>query len=159
MTELISEKAIKNRNCVCIKYQPIFILLILIIVTLLGWCMLVLPSIDIKVDIKYLVIAGVSFLFIETVTRLVIFRIMRIKSNDDFSQMHKFIVTEYRNVNKNILSKIFLIPNAVYCLLLIIPTVAMQNDIKLIFYWTFTLSVCLFVFNILRVLKIESVKE
>ena len=76
--------------------------------------MLVLPSINIKDVIKYLLIAGVSFLFIESVTRLVIFRVFSIKSNDDFSQMPKFIVTKYRNVNKNILSKIFLIPNAVY---------------------------------------------
>lgn len=149
----------KNQNSVCIKYQPIFILLILIIESMLGWCMLVLPSINIKDVIKYLLIAGVSFLFIESVTRLVIFRVFSIKSNDDFSQMPKFIVTKYRNVNKNILSKIFLIPNAVYCLLLVIPTLALKNDIKLIFYWTFTLSVCIFVFNILRVLKIESVKE
>ncbi|MBR5603317.1 MAG: hypothetical protein IKW51_03790 [Bacteroidales bacterium] len=149
----------KNQNSVCIKYQPMFILLILIIESMLGWCMLVLPSINIKDVIKYLLIAGVSFLFIESVTRLVIFRVFSIKSNDDFSQMPKFIVTKYRNVNKNILSKIFLIPNAVYCLLLVIPTLALKNDIKLIFYWTFTLSVCIFVFNILRVLKIESVKE
>ena len=149
----------KNQNSVCIKYQPMFILLILIIESMLGWCMLVLPSINIKDVIKYLLIAGVSFLFIESVTRLVIFRFFSIKSNDDFSQMPKFIVTKYRNVNKNILSKIFLIPNAVYCLLLVIPTLALKNDIKLIFYWTFTLSVCIFVFNILRVLKIESVKE
>ena len=106
-----------------------------------------------------MVIAGVSFLLIEGVIRLVIFKILRIKSKDDFSQLPKFIVTEYINVNKNILSKIFLIPNIVYCLLLVIPTIALQNDIKLIFYWTFTLSVCLFVFNILRVLKIESVKD
>lgn len=149
----------KNQNSVCIKYQPMFILLILIIESMLGWCMLVLPSINIKDVIKYLLIAGVSFLFIESITRLVIFRVFSIKSNDDFSQMPKFIVTKYRNVNKNILSKIFLIPNAVYCLLLVIPTLALKNDIKLIFYWTFTLSVCIFVFNILRVLKIESVKE
>lgn len=149
----------ENQNSVCIKYQPIFILLILIIETMIGWCMLVLPSINIIDVIKYLVIAGVLFLFIECITRLVIFKIFRIKSNDDFSQMPKFIVTKYTNVNKKILSKIFLIPNVVYCLLLIIPTVALQNDIKLIFYWTFTLSVCLFIFNILRVLKIESVKE
>ena len=103
----------KNQNSVCIKYQPMFILLILIIESMLGWCMLVLPSINIKDVIKYLLIAGVSFLFIESVTRLVIFRVFSIKSNDDFSQMPKFIVTKYRNVNKNILSKIFLIPNAV----------------------------------------------
>ena len=106
-----------------------------------------------------MVIAGASFLLIEGVIRLVIFKILRIKSKDDFSQLPKFIVTEYINVNKNTLSKILLIPNIVYCLLLVIPTIALQNDIKLIFYWTFTLSVCLFVFNILRVLKIESVKD
>lgn len=146
-------------NCIRIKYNIAFILFVLIIVTILGWCMLVLPSINIGDDIRYLVIAGVSFLLIEGVIRLVIFKIFKIKSKDDFSQLPKFIVTEYRNVNKNILIKIFLIPNVVYCLLLVIPTIALQNDIKLIFYWTFTLSVCLFVFNILRVLKIESVKD
>ena len=146
-------------NCIRIKYNIAFILFVLIIVAILGWCMLVLPSINIGDDIRYLVIAGVSFLLIEGVIRLVIFKILRIKSKDDFSQMPKFIVTEYINVNKNILSKILLIPNIVYCLLLVIPTIALQNDIKLIFYWTFTLSVCLFVFNILRVLKIESVKD
>lgn len=146
-------------NCIRIKYNIAFILFVLIIVAILGWCMLVLPSINIGDDIRYLVIAGASFLLIEGVIRLVIFKILRIKSKDDFSQLPKFIVTEYINVNKNILSKIFLIPNIVYCLLLVIPTIALQNDIKLIFYWTFTLSVCLFVFNILRVLKIESVKD
>ena len=146
-------------NCIRIKYNIAFILFVLIIVAILGWCMLVLPSINIGDDIRYLVIAGVSFLLIEGVIRLVIFKILRIKSKDDFSQVPKFIVTEYINVNKNILSKILLIPNIVYCLLLVIPTIALQNDIKLIFYWTFTLSVCLFVFNILRVLKIESVKD
>ena len=146
-------------NCIRIKYNIAFILFVLIIVAILGWCMLVLPSINIGDDIRYLVIAGVSFLLIEGVIRLVIFKILRIKSKDDFSQMPKFIVTEYINVNKNILSKILLIPNIVYCLLLVIPTIALQNEIKLIFYWTFTLSVCLFVFNILRVLKIESVKD
>lgn len=146
-------------NCIRIKYNIAFILFVLIIVAILGWCMLVLPSINISDDIRYMVIAGVSFLLIEGVIRLVIFKILRIKSKDDFSQLPKFIVTEYINVNKNILSKIFLIPNIVYCLLLVIPTIALQNDIKLIFYWTFTLSVCLFVFNILRVLKIESVKD
>ncbi len=146
-------------NCIRIKYNIAFILFVLIIVAILGWCMLVLPSINIGDDIRYLVIAGVSFLLIEGVIRMVIFKILRIKSKDDFSQMPKFIVTEYINVNKNILSKILLIPNIVYCLLLVIPTITLQNDIKLIFYWTFTLSVCLFVFNILRVLKIESVKD
>ena len=146
-------------NCIRIKYNIAFILFVLIIVAILGWCMLVLPSMNIGDDIRYLVIAGVSFLLIEGVIRLVIFKILRIKSKDDFSQVPKFIVTEYINVNKNILSKILLIPNIVYCLLLVIPTIALQNDIKLIFYWTFTLSVCLFVFNILRVLKIESVKD
>ena len=146
-------------NCIRIKYNIAFILFVLIIVAILGWCMLVLPSINVGDDIRYLVIAGVSFLLIEGVIRLVIFKILRIKSKDDFSQLPKFIVTEYINVNKNILSKILLIPNIVYCLLLVIPTIALQNDIKLIFYWTFTLSVCLFVFNILRVLKIESVKD
>ena len=146
-------------NCIRIKYNIAFILFVLIIVAILGWCMLVLPSINIGDDIRYLVIAGVSFLLIEGVIRLVIFKILRIKSKDDFSQLPKFIVTEYINVNKNILSKILLIPNIVYCLLLVIPTIALQNDIKLIFYWTFTLSFCLFVFNILRVLKIESVKD
>lgn len=146
-------------NCIRIKYNIAFILFVLIIVAILGWCMLVLPSINIGYDIRYLVIAGVSFLLIEGVIRLVIFKILRIKSKDDFSQLPKFIVTEYINVNKNILSKILLIPNIVYCLLLVIPTITLQNDIKLIFYWTFTLSVCLFVFNILRVLKIESVKD
>ena len=146
-------------NCIRIKYNIAFILFVLIIVAILGWCMLVLPSINIGDDIRYMVIAGVSFLLIEGVIRLVIFKILRIKSKDDFSQLPKFIVTEYINVNKNILSKILLIPNIVYCLLLVIPTIALQNDIKLIFYWTFTLSVCLFVFNILRVLKIESVKD
>lgn len=146
-------------NCIRIKYNIAFILFVLIIVAILGWCMLVLPSINIGDDIRYLLIAGVSFLLIEGVIRLVIFKILRIKSKDDFSQLPKFIVTEYINVNKNTLSKIFLIPNIVYCLLLVIPTIALQNDIKLIFYWTFTLSVCLFVFNILRVLKIESVKD
>ena len=122
--------------------------------------MLVLPSMDISYDVKKTAIAGVAFLLLDGVTRLVIFRILGIKSKDDFSKMPKFIVTEYKNVNKGNLSKIFLIPNAVYSLLLIIPTIALRNnDVKYIFYWTFTFSVCLFVFNILRVLKIESVKE
>ena len=116
MSELISEQSKvcnAGKNCVCIKYQPIFILLILIIATLIGWCMLVLPSINISYDKKVLAIAGVSFLIIESITRLIILKLKRIKSKDDFSQMPKFIVTEYKNVNKNILSKIFLIPNTV----------------------------------------------
>ena len=92
-------------NCIRIKYNIAFILFVLIIVAILGWCMLVLPSINIGDDIRYLVIAGVSFLLIEGVIRLVIFKILRIKSKDDFSQLPKFIVTEYINVNKNILSK------------------------------------------------------
>ena len=153
MSELIPTKHLQIR----FKFHDVLILLVA--AALIGWCMLVLPSINIGDDIRYLVIAGVSFLLIEGVIRMVIFKILRIKSKDDFSQLPKFIVTEYINVNKNILSKILLIPNIVYCLLLVIPTIALQNDIKLIFYWTFTLSVCLFVFNILRVLKIESVKD
>ena len=107
-------------NCIRIKYNIAFILFVLIIVAILGWCMLVLPSMNIGDDIRYLVIAGVSFLLIEGVIRLVIFKILRIKSKDDFSQVPKFIVTEYINVNKNILSKILLIPNIVYCLLLVV---------------------------------------
>lgn len=154
MSELIPTKHLQIR----FKFHDVLILLVAAV--LIGWCMLVLPSMDISYDVKKTAIAGVAFLFIEGVTRLVIFRILRIKSKDDFSKMPKFIVTEYRNVNKGTLSKIFLIPNAVYCLLLIIPTIALRNnDVKYIFYWTFTFSVCLFVFNILRVFKIESVKE
>ena len=154
MSELIPTKHLQIR----FKFHDVLILLVA--AALIGWCMLVLPSMDISYDVKKTAIAGVAFLLLDGVTRLVIFRILGIKSKDDFSKMPKFIVTEYKNVNKGNLSKIFLIPNAVYCLLLIIPTIALRNnDVKYIFYWTFTFSVCLFVFNILRVLKIESVKE
>ncbi len=153
MSELIPTKHLQIR----FKFHDVLILLVA--AALIGWCMLVLPSINISYDIKKSAIAGVAFLFIEGVTRLVIFRILRIKSKDDFSKMPKFIVTEYRNVNKNILSKIFLIPNAVYCLLLLVLTLTLQSDFKSLFYWIFTLSVCYLIFNIFRVLKIESVKE
>ena len=158
MSELISEQSKvcnAGKNCVCIKYQPIFILLILIIATLIGWCMLVLPSINISYDKKVLAIAGVSFLIIESITTLIILKLKRIKSKDDFSQMPKYVVTEYRNVNKNTLSKIFLIPNTTYSSLFLVLTFTLRNDLKSLFYWLFTLSVCYLVFNVFRVLKIE----
>ena len=110
MSELIPTKHLQIR----FKFHDVLILLVA--AALIGWCMLVLPSINIGDDIRYLVIAGVSFLLIEGVIRMVIFKILRIKSKDDFSQLPQFIVTEYINVNKNTLSKIFLIPNIVYCL-------------------------------------------
>ena len=153
MSELIPTKHLQIR----FKFHDVLILLVA--AALIGWCMLVLPSINISYDIKKSAIAGVAFLFIEGVTRLVIFRILRIKSKDDFSKMPKFIVTEYKNVNKGNLSKIFLIPNAVYSLLLLVLTLTLQSDFKSLFYWIFTLSVCYLIFNIFRVLKIESVKE
>lgn len=153
MSELIPTKHLQIR----FKFHDVLILLVA--AALIGWCMLVLPSINISYDIKKSAIAGVAFLFIEGVTRLVIFRILRIKSKDDFSSMPKFVVTEYRNVKKGTLSKIFLIPNAVYSLLLLVLTLTLQSDFKSLFYWIFTLSVCYLIFNIFRVLKIESVEE
>ena len=154
MSELIPTKHLQIR----FKFHDVLILLVA--AALIGWCMLVLPSINISYDKIVIAIAGATYLIIESMTTLMILKLKRIKSKDDFSSMPKFVVTEYRNVNKGTLSKIFLIPNAVYSLLLIIPTIALRNnDVKYIFYWTFTFSVCLFVFNILRVLKIESVEE
>ena len=154
MSELIPTKHLQIR----FKFHDVLILLVA--AALIGWCMLVLPSINISYDKIVIAIAGATYLIIESMTTLMILKLKRIKSKDDFSSMPKFVVTEYRNVNKGNLSKIFLIPNAVYSLLLIIPTIALRNnDVKYIFYWTFTFSVCLFVFNILRVLKIESVEE
>ena len=121
--------------------------------------MLVLPSINISYDKIVIAIAGATYLIIESMTTLMILKLKRIKSKDDFSSMPKFVVTEYRNVNKGTLSKIFLIPNAVYSLLLLVLTLTLQSDFKSLFYWIFTLSVCYLIFNIFRVLKIESVKE
>ena len=153
MSELIPTKHLQIR----FKFHDVLILLVA--AALIGWCMLVLPSMDISYDVKKTAIAGVAFLLLDGVTRLVIFRILGIKSKDDFSKMPKFIVTEYKNVNKGNLSKIFLIPNAVYSLLLLVLTLTLQSDFKSLFYWIFTLSVCYLIFNIFRVLKIESVKE
>ena len=118
-----------------------------------------LPSINISYDKIVIAIAGATYLIIESMTTLMILKLKRIKSKDDFSSMPKFVVTEYRNVNKGTLSKIFLIPNAVYSLLLLVLTLTLQSDFKSLFYWIFTLSVCYLIFNVFRVLKIESVEE
>ena len=148
MSELISSK-------LQIKFTPINVLLILLVVTLFGWLMFSIPSIDIGKDIKELAIAGVSYLVIESVTTLILLRYKKIKSKDDFSQLPKFFVTEYQNVNKSTLRNIFIVPNIFYSLLLIILTFTIQSDYRYLFYWTFVLSICYLVFNIFRALKIE----
>lgn len=153
MSELIPTKHLQIR----FKFHDVLILLVA--AALIGWCMLVLPSINISYDKIVIAIAGATYLIIESMTTLMILKLKRIKSKDDFSKMPKFIVTEYRNVNKGTLSKIFLIPNAVYSLLLLVLTLTLQSDFKSLFYWIFTLSVCYLIFNIFRVLKIESVEE
>lgn len=153
MSELIPTKHLQIR----FKFHDVLILLVA--AALIGWCMLVLPSINISYDKIVIAIAGATYLIIESMTTLMILKLKRIKSKDDFSSMPKFVVTEYRNVNKGTLSKIFLIPNAVYSLLLLVLTLTLQSDFKSLFYWIFTLSVCYLIFNIFRVLKIESVKE
>ena len=153
MSELIPTKHLQIR----FKFHDVLILLVA--AALIGWCMLVLPSINISYDKIVIAIAGATYLIIESMTTLMILKLKRIKSKDDFSSMPKFVVTEYRNVNKGTLSKIFLIPNAVYSLLLLVLTLTLQSDFKSLFYWIFTLSVCYLIFNIFRVLKIESLKE
>ena len=153
MSELIPTKHLQIR----FKFHDVLILLVA--AALIGWCMLVLPSINISYDKIVIAIAGATYLIIESMTTLMILKLKRIKSKDDFSSMPKFVVTEYRNVNKGTLSKIFLIPNAVYSLLLLVLTLTLQSDFKSLFYWIFTSSVCYLIFNIFRVLKIESVKE
>ena len=153
MSELIPTKHLQIR----FKFHDVLILLVA--AALIGWCMLVLPSMDISYDKIVIAIAGATYLIIESMTTLMILKLKRIKSKDDFSSMPKFVVTEYRNVNKGTLSKIFLIPNAVYSLLLLVLTLTLQSDFKSLFYWIFTLSVCYLIFNIFRVLKIESVEE
>ena len=153
MSELITTKHLQIR----FKFHDVLILLVA--AALIGWCMLVLPSINISYDKIVIAIAGATYLIIESMTTLMILKLKRIKSKDDFSSMPKFVVTEYRNVNKGTLSKIFLIPNAVYSLLLLVLTLTLQSDFKSLFYWIFALSVCYLIFNIFRVLKIESVKE
>ena len=153
MSELIPTKHLQIR----FKFHDVLILLVA--AALIGWCMLVLPSINISYDKIVIAIAGATYLIIESMTTLMILKLKRIKSKDDFSSMPKFVVTEYRNVNKGTLSKIFLIPNAVYSLLLLVLTLTLQSDFKSLFYWIFTLSVCYLIFNIFRVLTIESVKE
>ena len=153
MSELIPTKHLQIR----FKFHDVLILLVA--AALIGWCMLVLPSINISYDKIVIAIAGATYLIIESMTTLMILKLKRIKSKDDFSSMPKFVVTEYRNVNKGPLSKIFLIPNAVYSLLFLVLTLTLQSDFKSLFYWIFTLSVCYLIFNIFRVLKIESVKE
>ena len=153
MSELIPTKHLQIR----FKFHDVLILLVA--AALIGWCMFVLPSINISYDKIVIAIAGATYLIIESMTTLMILKLKRIKSKDDFSSMPKFVVTEYRNVNKGTLSKIFLIPNAVYSLLLLVLTLTLQSDFKSLFYWIFTLSVCYLIFNIFRVLKIESVKE
>lgn len=153
MSELIPTKHLQIR----FKFHDVLILLVA--AALIGWCMLVLPSINISYDKIVIAIAGATYLIIESMTTLMILKLKRIKSKDDFSSMPKFVVTEYRNVKKGTLSKIFLIPNAVYSLLLLVLTLTLQSDFKSLFYWIFTLSVCYLIFNIFRVLKIESVEE
>lgn len=150
MSELISSK-------LQIKFTPINVLLILLVVTLFGWLMFSIPSIDIGKNIKEFAIAGMSYLVMESVIRLVLLRYKKIKSKDDFSQLPKFVVTEYQNVNKSMLRKIFIVPNIFYSLLLIILTFTIQSDYRHLFYWTFVLSVCYLVFNISRALKIETI--
>ena len=120
MSELIPTKHLQIR----FKFHDVLILLVA--AALIGWCMLVLPSINISYDKIVIAIAGATYLIIESMTTLMILKLKRIKSKDDFSSMPKFVVTEYRNVNKGTLSKIFLIPNAVYSLLLLVLTLTLQ---------------------------------
>ena len=88
MSELIPTKHLQIR----FKFHDVLILLVA--AALIGWCMLVLPSMDISYDVKKTAIAGVAFLLLDGVARLVIFRILGIKSKDDFSKMPKFIGSE-----------------------------------------------------------------
>ena len=147
----------RDHKCVNIKYNMIFVLFVLIIITIIGWLMFSIPSIYVGKNIKNFAIAGVSYLIIESVTTSIILKLKRIKSKDDYSQLPKFVVAEYQNVNKKTLSTIFILPNVIYSLILLITTFVLQSDLRQVFYWTFVLSICYLVFNIFRALKLESV--
>lgn len=147
----------RDHKCVNIKYNMIFVLFVLIIITIIGWLMFSIPSIYVGKNIKNFAIAGVSYLIIESVTTSIILKLKRIKSKDDYSQLPKFVMTEYQNVNKKTLSMIFIFPNMIYSLILLITTFVLQSDLRQVFYWTFVLSICYLVFNIFRALKLESV--
>lgn len=147
----------RDHKCVNIKYNMIFVLFVLIIITIIGWLMFSIPSIYVGKNIKNFAIAGVSYLIIESVTTSIILKLKRIKSKDDYSQLPKFVMTEYQNVNKKTLSKIFILTNVIYSLILLITTFVLQSDLRQVFYWTFVLSICYLVFNIFRALKLESV--
>ncbi len=147
----------RDHKCVNIKYNMIFVLFVLIIITIIGWLMFSIPSIYVGKNIKNFAIAGVSYLIIESVTTSIILKLKRIKSKDDYSQLPKFVMTEYQNVNKKTLSMIFIFPNVIYSLILLITTFVLQSDLRQVFYWTFVLSICYLVFNIFRALKLESV--
>ena len=87
-----------NSSRLQIKFTPINVLLILIVITLLGWLMFSIPLIYVGKNIKNFAIAGVSYLIIESVTTSIILKLKRIKSKDDYSQLPKFVMTEYQNV-------------------------------------------------------------
>lgn len=146
-----------NSSRLQIKFTPINVLLILIVITLLGWLMFSISSVAVGKNVKNFAIAGVSYLIIESVTTSIILKLKRIKSKDDYSQLSKFVMTEYQNVNKKTLSTIFILPNVIYSLILLITTFVLQSDLRQVFYWTFVLSICYLVFNIFRALKLESV--
>ena len=106
-------------------------------------------------NVKSLVIAGVCYLIIESVTTSIILKLKRIKSKDDYSQLPKFVVAEYQNVNKKTLSMIFIFPNVIYSLILLITSFVLQSDLRQVFYWTFVLSICYLAFNIFRASKLQ----
>ena len=76
-----------------------------------------ISSVAVGKNVKSLVSAGVSYLIIESVTTSIILKLKRIKSKDDYSQLPKFVMTEYQNVNKKTLSMIFIFPNMIYSLI------------------------------------------
>ena len=84
MSELIPTKHLQIR----FKFHDVLILLVA--AALIGWCMFVLPSINISYDKIVIAIAGATYLIIESMTTLMILKLKRIKSKDDFSSMPCF---------------------------------------------------------------------
>lgn len=150
MSDLISNNHLK------IRYNLIYIFFILIFIVLLGYFLLHVPEIGAYPNLMSRAISGSIFLIIEELTTFTILKSKGIKSKDDFSQAPRCFITNYYNVKKNMLVKIFLIPNIIYTLALIALTFTINHDYQSLIYWVFTFSACYLVFNISRILKIEN---
>lgn len=150
MSDLISNNHLK------IRYNLIYISLILILIVLLGYVLFYVPNIGIYPNSTFRAISGIMFLIIEELTIFAILKLKGIKSKDYFSKASRCFITEYHEVNKNTLIRIFLIPNTIYTLALLILTFTINHDYQQLIYWVFTLSLCYLTFNISRTLKIEN---